>query len=407
MTLEITFVRHGETDANAASVWQGQGDAALSAIGRDQARALSDRLHAEEFDLVLSSDLARTMETAEIAGLDPVADPVWREMDIGVWEGLTRREVEETFPDEMARIVTGDPDVPMGGGESWASFTARVDAAVADLVGGTPEGSRVLVMAHGGVIHAALSGRLGFRGRRPWPVSRIRNAAVTEVMAFEDQFHLRRFNDARHADVVTGDDEYSTLPIALIRHGESEANVAGRWHGRTDGPLTVRGRRQATELAARYNGITKVFSSPLQRTKVTAEAFATPNRLAVELVDDLVEIDFGAWEGMTSAEIGEGFPDEWSAIFGNGIDLPRGGTGETFDEAGARMEQAVRRLAEANPADRLALVTHGGAIWSLVARIMGIDWRHWRRVGLPENASLTHVRIEGDRPVLIDYNLSD
>lgn len=405
MSIEITFVRHGETDANAASIWQGQGEAVLSALGRNQAVGLRDRIRAEAFDVVLSSDLNRTLQTAELAGLEAVPDPVWREMDIGAWEGLTREEAEDAFPGEMARILAGDPDVLMGGGESWSSFSARIDDAVADLVARTPVGSRVLVMAHGGVIHAALAGRLGLRRRRPWPISRIRNAAVTEVAAFADQFRLQVLNDARHAPASSGAATASGATVALIRHGESEANVAGRWHGRTDGPLTDSGRRQGANLAVRYNGITRVVSSPLERARATAEAFAAPDGLPVELDDDLVEIDFGAWEGMTTSEIGENFPDEWAAVSADGIDLPRGGSGETFAGAGARMEQAVRRLSDGRPTGRLALFTHGGAIWSFVSRIIGIDWSNRQRVGLPDNASLTHVRLDGGAPVLVDYNL--
>ena len=98
MSVEITFVRHGETDANAASIWQGQGDAALSHRGREQARSLRDRLASVDFDAVVSSDLVRTMETADLAGLDPEPDAGFREMDIGAWEGLTRDEIEKSLP---------------------------------------------------------------------------------------------------------------------------------------------------------------------------------------------------------------------------------------------------------------------------------------------------------------------
>ncbi|MCH7585682.1 MAG: histidine phosphatase family protein, partial [Acidobacteria bacterium] len=108
MSIEITFVRHGETDANASSIWQGQGDAALSEIGRKQAASLKFRLEAKQFDVVLSSDLRRTMQTSELAGLEPVADSSWREMDIGDWEGLTRTEVQAQFPDEINRLRSGD-----------------------------------------------------------------------------------------------------------------------------------------------------------------------------------------------------------------------------------------------------------------------------------------------------------
>lgn len=406
LSIEITFVRHGETDANAASIWQGQGDAALSEVGREQAVSLQGRLEAKQFDAVLSSDLRRTMQTSELAGLEPMADSSWREMDIGDWEGLTRTEVQEQFSDEIARLRSGDRDVAMGGGESWVEFARRVDGALERLVSETPAGSRVLVMAHGGVIHAVLSQRLGFRDRRPWPISRILNAAVTEVVAGEDEFHLQVFNDARHASVVTGDEDENGMPIALIRHGETQANVEGRWHGRTDGPLTDHGLRQGAELATRFNGITRIFSSPLERTRRTAAAFAKPFDLAVDLADGLIEIDFGTWEGLTTSEISERFPAEWHRVFNDGLDLPRGDTGETFAEAGERMESQIRKLAEENPTHRLGLFTHGGAIWALASRVLGIGWAGWRKISMPGNTSVTHVRFEGGAPVLMDYNIS-
>jgi probable phosphoglycerate mutase len=406
LSIEITFVRHGETDANAASIWQGQGDAALSEVGREQAVSLKTRLEAKQFDAVLSSDLRRTMQTAELAGLEPMADSSWREMDIGAWEGLSRTEVQERFPDEIARWRSGDRDLAMGGGESWVEFGRRVEGALERLVSETPAGSRVLVMAHGGVIHAVLSQRLGFRGKRPWPISRILNAAVTEVVADEDEFHLEVLNDARHTSVVTGNEEDNGMPVALIRHGETQANVEGRWHGRTDGPLTDHGLNQGAELATRFNGITRIFSSPLERTRRTAAAFAEPFDLAVDLAEGLIEIDFGTWEGLTTSEIAERYPAEWDRVFSDGLDLPRGDTGETFAEAGERMESQIRKLAEENPTHRLGLFTHGGAIWALASRVMGIGWEGWRKMSIPGNTSVTHVRFEGGAPVLMDYNLS-
>ncbi len=405
MSIEITFVRHGETDANAASIWQGQGDAALSELGREQAVSLKDRLEATHFDFVFSSDLRRTLQTAELAGLEPMADSSWREMDIGAWEGLTRTEVQQQFPDEIARLRSGDRDVAMGGGESWLEFGRRVDDAVERLVAGTPAGSRVLVMAHGGVIHAVVSQRLGFRDKRPWPIARILNAAVTEVVAGEDEFHLQILNDARHASVVTGDEDEHGMPIALIRHGETQANVEGRWHGRTDGPLTEYGLRQGADLATRFNGITRIFASPLERTRMTAAAFAEPFELAVDVAEGLIEIDFGTWEGLTTSEIGERFPADWHRVFDDGDDIPRGDTGETFAEAGERMESQIRTLAEQNPTHRLGLFTHGGAIWALASRVMGIEWAGYRKMSIPGNTSVTHLRFEGGAPVLMDYNV--
>jgi probable phosphoglycerate mutase len=405
VTISITFVRHGETDANATSIWQGQGDAALSEIGRAQAEALGERLREREFDLVVSSDLVRTVDTAGLAGLDPVLDPGWREMDIGDWEGLTRTEVHERFQDQIRRLVAGDRDVAMGGGETWREFGDRIGRSLDALVAQTPPGSNVLVMAHGGVIHAVLGRGLALGGGRPWPVARVRNTAITEVVAGEDGFQLKSFNDSRHAPISTGTEGDVGHVVALVRHGQSEANVAGRWHGITDGPLTEVGRRQGAELAARYDGVSRVFSSPLQRARLTAAAYAAPTGLEVEIADELIELDFGRWEGLTTDEIEQRFPEEFERVFIGGEDLPRGGSGETFAGGGERLEAVVRRLVVGNGDGPTAMFTHGGAIWALAAKVLGIEWRDWRTLDIPSNVSTTHVRVTDDRPVLMDYNL--
>lgn len=197
-------------------------------------------------------------------------------MDIGEWEGLTRDEVQDSFPEQLEQMASGDRDVRMGGGESWNEFSARIDSAIDDLRGHVAPGSRVLVMAHGGVIHSALASRLGFRGARPWPIACILNSAVTELIVDDDWSHLQVLNDVRHAPVVTGHETGRGIPIALVRHGQTHANVEGRWHGRTDGPLTEHGLSQGARLAEQYDGVTRVFASPLERTRMTAEAFAAP-----------------------------------------------------------------------------------------------------------------------------------
>lgn len=401
MSIEITFVRHAETDANAAGVWQGHGDHALSRNGREQARALGDRLADKEFDFAFVSDLARARETVELAGIDATPDRAWREIDIGRWQGLTRSEVKELYPEESAALRSGDP-VKMGGGESWNEFSDRVAVALADLIGRTPAGSRVLVVTHGGNIHSVLGRGLGFGGvRRPWPLERVRNASVSEAIVSPDGFHLQIYNDARHSSALPEGPEF----VTLVRHAESEANLQGRWHGRTDGPLSPGGLLQAEAFAEAYGGVTRLYASPLERTHRTALAFAARHGLCVCLDERLVEIDFGAWEALTTSEIAERFPDEWAAVFDGGEDLPRGTTGETFAGAGRRMEKAVLAARDANADGRVACFTHGGSIWALTARILGLPWSRWKTLAIPSNTSATHVQVLPDGLRLVDYNL--
>ncbi|MDH3518695.1 MAG: histidine phosphatase family protein, partial [Acidimicrobiia bacterium] len=113
MTLTITLVRHGESEANAAGLWQGQGDAVLSLDGREQAAALGRRLDRSRYERVISSDLVRAAGTASLAGFDPELLESWRETDLGMWDGLTFDEVRGGFIDDLRAIRRGD-DVPFG-----------------------------------------------------------------------------------------------------------------------------------------------------------------------------------------------------------------------------------------------------------------------------------------------------
>lgn len=367
-----------------------------------QARAVRERLAGREFDLILTSDLPRTRQSAALAGFDAVPDAAWREVDIGRWQGLTREEVEQRYPDESAALRQGLP-VQMGGGESWDEFSARIGGALTDLVARTPPGSRVLVITHGGVIHSVVGGGLQVTGRgRTWPLERVRNASVTEIVAAPDRFLLQWYNDARHAFP----EPFGPDTISLVRHAESAANVDGRWHGRTDGPLSEHGRTQIERFAARNDGATRLFASPLERARHTAEAYARRHLLIACVEPDLMEIDFAAWEGLTTSEIEERFPDEWRAVIEEGQDLPRGGGGgETFTGAGERMARLISAVAESNPGQHLSFFSHGGAIWALVARVVGVPWLRHRTLGLPSNTGLTRIQLTPGGMRLVDYNL--
>jgi broad specificity phosphatase PhoE len=154
---EIWLVRHGETGANAAGVWQGQGDVALNERGREQAAVLGRRLGRVVFDLVLASDQVRARGTAAGAGFPAEPDPAWREMDIGCWDGLTRDEVAARYGDELRALAAGE-DLAVGGGETWSEFRSRVEAALVALVRRLGPEERALVVTHGAVIHALLGG---------------------------------------------------------------------------------------------------------------------------------------------------------------------------------------------------------------------------------------------------------
>jgi broad specificity phosphatase PhoE len=146
----ILLVRHGESTYNAEALLQGQADPPLTERGRREAAALAPMLGALPPDRVVCSDLIRARETAALLGHpDAVPDPRWREIDVGEWAGRPLAELPQG--DEPS--WRAGPAVPPGG-ESWEELAARVADGIDAL---TAAGGTWLVVAHGGVVRAAVS----------------------------------------------------------------------------------------------------------------------------------------------------------------------------------------------------------------------------------------------------------
>ena len=160
MTEPTTFylVRHGESEANAARRFAGQSDSPLTGRGRRQAEAVADELAAVKFDRIVSSDLSRTRDTAEVIarrhGMRVEIVPELREIDVGEQTG---RPFDETKGLPNWR---DDRFVSWPGGESLDQVLARTLGAIDRLVAESP-GKTILVVGHGGVNRILLSHFLG------------------------------------------------------------------------------------------------------------------------------------------------------------------------------------------------------------------------------------------------------
>lgn len=147
--------------------------------------------------------------------------------------------------------------------------------------------------------------------------------------------------------------------LLLLRHGQTELSIARRYSGRGNPELTDEGRRQA-DAAARYlagrGGIAAVVTSPLGRAYETAAAAAKALGIDVRVDDDLIETDFGAWEGLTFAEAAQRDPElhrQW--LRDTSVEPPGG---ESFDAVAQRVGRARNRIvAEYGPATVL-VVSH-------------------------------------------------
>jgi broad specificity phosphatase PhoE len=190
--------------------------------------------------------------------------------------------------------------------------------------------------------------------------------------------------------------------LILIRHGEVAEAYRGRYIGRTDIPLSARGRRQAAALAgplSRFPGA-RFRTSPLARTRETAEIALGAGR-SIDRDEDLREIDFGRWEAMSFAEIAAADPgtvEEWAAM-DEGFAFPEG---EAIAEFRGRIAAAARRIA-ADPASAVVAFTHGGVIRFLICHFLSLPDRCHLAFDIAP-ASLSVLRIDGGRGVLTGLN---
>ncbi len=398
MTRRITLIRHGETEANTLGGWQGQSDSTLTGSGRAQVARLAERLGSPP--LVISSDLGRAATSAEPLGA-PEFDERWREYHFGDWEGLTTVQIEERFPGGLDGLRS-DEDFRPDGGESQSEFRTRIMEAFTAAADRIDDGEEVVVVTHGGLIHALVGAILGADRRS---LALPRNTGITTIVLDANPgTQVRTFNDATHLDGDLIDNRERR--VVLFRHAQTQANVDHRWYGRGESPLTDVGRAQAAALAATAPALDVIAASPLSRARDTAGSVADAQGCAVEVVDDLIEMYFGEWEGLTAAEIEAVDPAGFARVYGDGVDAARGGHGETFAEAGARLARAIDAIVAASDgAHTIGVFTHGGVSRAYTASLLGIPFSS--RHVLPEVSNCSHTEIVlGSRgPRLLSYNV--
>lgn len=160
----ILLIRHGETDWNVNGRWQGTIDIELNDLGREQARRVARFLRDRKIGAVFSSDLRRAAETATIIaqehGVEPTFDPRWRELNLGVFQGLTREEIIVQYPQEWKDSHADFMGYRFPTGESRMIMQDRSYAALQAAISSDVDGD-IVVVTHGGTIRILLRRLLG------------------------------------------------------------------------------------------------------------------------------------------------------------------------------------------------------------------------------------------------------
>lgn len=182
--------------------------------------------------------------------------------------------------------------------------------------------------------------------------------------------------------------------LVLVRHGETEWSRDLRHTGRTDVPLTAAGRDQARLAGAQLatSEFAHVLTSPLQRARETCELAGQGEQ--AEVIEDLVEVDYGDYEGRTTLEIREERPgwDFWRD------DCPNG---ETLMSAGARVDRVIDHVQDVE--GDVAVFAHGHILRILAARWIGLE-PVWGNALPLETGALCRLGHERERPAIWRWN---
>jgi len=192
--------------------------------------------------------------------------------------------------------------------------------------------------------------------------------------------------------------------LYLIRHGETEQNKSGVLMGSTDTPLNDMGRRQASLLRDRINAleVDTIFSSPLSRAMETASiVFGQEAHIITD--SSLQEFHFGEWEGMHFSDISKQYLETWQ-MWLTDWDKTHIPGGEAFAAFKQRVISVVEEIVRYNTGRRVAVVSHGGCIRSLLAHFFceSVSKGYWKfKV---DNATLTEIEFMGELPIMIRFN---
>lgn len=187
--------------------------------------------------------------------------------------------------------------------------------------------------------------------------------------------------------------------IVLVRHGETEWSKSGQHTGRTDIPLTEEGRRRAAALGAMLEGMRfdLVLSSPLGRARETCELAGFGGRM--QLDPDLMEWDYGIYEGRTTLEIRKEDP-AWS------VWLSEIHGGERLEAVYERAQRVIGKVARAEAGETVALFAHGHILRILAAAWIGMPAITGRYLAL-DTATVSVLGYERQTRVIRQWNVAD
>jgi broad specificity phosphatase PhoE len=180
------------------------------------------------------------------------------------------------------------------------------------------------------------------------------------------------------------------MKIYLIRHGQTDWNIQRKIQGSHDIPLNETGRRQAKKLAQGMDSrpVSRIFSSTLTRARETAECISSRQGVEIYFMPQLIEVEFGEWEGLTWEEIDTRFPKEHKLWRENPAQVAPPG-GETQAQIKKRCAETVHEIIKrTNGKEDAAVVSHGATLANMITYMLRNDTKEGIIVS---NSSITTI----------------
>jgi len=199
----LFLIRHGQTVGNTQKIYQGQMDTPLTPAGREQARLVGTRINQIKPDVVYSSDLGRSVETAEIAccELDKEIQlhKGLRERHFGIFQGIGFKEAERQYPEIFSNYRGQDPDFRIPKGETHRELIDRITKTLKEVAYGNA-GKTIALFTHGGVVGYFFAHHLGFTMESGIHAFAINNGSFSKFLYSDGEFSLQSFGDTHHMD---------------------------------------------------------------------------------------------------------------------------------------------------------------------------------------------------------------
>lgn len=211
MKTKAIVIRHGETEWNLLKRWQGQQNSNLTTTGKQQAEAVAQAIQSFPVDYLYCSDLGRTRETAapitEKTGKTAIPEPRLRERKFGIFEALTKPEMELKDPESYRRYIERNDELfRIPGGEHLREYADRVTEFMMEIVD-KHKGKTVVIVTHGGVLDIIyrLSTGMKLTDERCF---KLYNASINHFIHEDGKWSIEQWGDISHLEKVVALDEF-------------------------------------------------------------------------------------------------------------------------------------------------------------------------------------------------------